>query len=31
MFSEQNDKVGNSDPEEYLMMKIRLMMFILRI
>lgn len=31
MFSEQNDKVENSDPEEYLMMKIRLMMFILRI
>ena len=31
MFSEQNDKVENSDPEEYLMMKIRLMMFLLRI
>ena len=31
MFSEQNDKAENSDPEEYLMMKIRLMMFLLRI
>ena len=31
MFSEQNDKVENCDPEEYFMVKIRLMMFLLRI